>query len=123
MYRPFIVGLFLLAWLGCTDTRQTGSRAESYEPTWESLGKYPVPEWFKDAKFGIYTHWGAYAVPAFVIRDWGEAEAQLTINSKEIESGEAFRYGYHPTVEGTDLIVWIRHESMRPVQVSITADK
>lgn len=65
MYRLFIVGLFLLAWLGCADTRQTGSRAESYEPTWESLGKYPVPEWFKDAKFGIYTHWGAYAVPAF----------------------------------------------------------
>ncbi len=61
--------------------------------------------------------------PAFVIRDWGEAEAQLTINGKEIESGEAFRYGYHPTVEGTDLIVWIRHESMRPVRISITADK
>ncbi len=34
-------------------------------PTWESLKEnYRVPEWFKDAKFGIFLHWGLYAVPA-----------------------------------------------------------
>jgi alpha-L-fucosidase len=38
-----------------------------YEPTWESLSTYnEEPEWFKDAKFGIYFHWGPYSVPAFV---------------------------------------------------------
>ncbi len=37
---------------------------EKYEPTWESLKQYRVPEWFKDAKFGIFIHWGVYAVPA-----------------------------------------------------------
>ena len=32
-----------------------------YEPTWESLSTYnEEPEWFKDAKFGIYFHWGPY---------------------------------------------------------------
>jgi alpha-L-fucosidase len=36
-----------------------------YEPTWESLKNYAVPQWFKDAKFGIFVHWGVYAVPAF----------------------------------------------------------
>lgn len=36
-----------------------------YAPTIESLQQYKVPEWYKDAKFGIYTHWGPYAVPAF----------------------------------------------------------
>jgi len=36
-----------------------------YEPTWESLKKYRAPEWFKDAKFGIFIHWGVYAVPAY----------------------------------------------------------
>ncbi|MBD3176822.1 MAG: alpha-L-fucosidase [Armatimonadia bacterium] len=36
-----------------------------YEPTWESLTQHPVPEWFQDAKFGIYAHWGPYSVPAF----------------------------------------------------------
>ena len=37
----------------------------SYEPTWESLRTYRVPEWYQDAKFGIFIHWGVYAVPAF----------------------------------------------------------
>ncbi len=36
-----------------------------YEPTWESLRAYQVPEWYQDAKFGIFIHWGVYSVPAF----------------------------------------------------------
>lgn len=36
-----------------------------YEASWESLKQYTVPEWFKDAKLGIFIHWGVYAVPAF----------------------------------------------------------
>jgi alpha-L-fucosidase len=39
--------------------------AEQYETTWESLSKHPIPEWFKDAKFGIYAHLGVYCVPAY----------------------------------------------------------
>ncbi len=26
---------------------------------------YTIPEWFKDAKFGIFIHWGVYSVPAY----------------------------------------------------------
>src|SRR6266542_7062883 len=36
-----------------------------FQATWESLQKYTVPEWYLDAKFGIFIHWGVYAVPAF----------------------------------------------------------
>jgi alpha-L-fucosidase len=36
-----------------------------YEPTWESLQNYTVPTWYIDAKFGVFIHWGVYAVPAF----------------------------------------------------------
>jgi alpha-L-fucosidase len=36
-----------------------------FRPDWESLQKYEVPEWYKDAKFGIFIHWGVYSVPAF----------------------------------------------------------
>ncbi|MGB7323713.1 MAG: alpha-L-fucosidase [Rubripirellula sp.] len=32
---------------------------------WDSLSKYEIPQWYKDAKFGIFIHWGAYSVPAF----------------------------------------------------------
>lgn len=35
-----------------------------YEPTWESLSQYQVPDWYRDAKFGIFLHWGVYSVPA-----------------------------------------------------------
>jgi alpha-L-fucosidase len=35
-----------------------------YQPTWESLRRRQTPEWFRTAKFGIYTHWGVYSVPA-----------------------------------------------------------
>ncbi|PLS79117.1 MAG: alpha-L-fucosidase [Chloroflexi bacterium] len=36
-----------------------------FEPSWESLTHYTVPQWYQDAKFGIFVHWGVYAVPAF----------------------------------------------------------
>lgn len=36
-----------------------------FQPTWESLkANYKVPEWYLDAKFGIFIHWGVYSVPA-----------------------------------------------------------
>lgn len=36
-----------------------------YEANWESLSQYKIPEWYTDAKFGIFIHWGVYSVPAF----------------------------------------------------------
>ncbi len=38
---------------------QTGQ----FEPTWESLKQYEIPEWFNDAKFGIWAHWGPQCQP------------------------------------------------------------
>jgi alpha-L-fucosidase len=40
-------------------------RAGPYRPDWESLRTYEVPDWYRDAKFGIFIHWGLYSVPAF----------------------------------------------------------
>jgi len=37
---------------------------KKYEPTWESLTNHQTPQWLKDGKFGIYTHWGIFAVHA-----------------------------------------------------------
>jgi len=41
------------------------NREGRFRPDWESLQNYSVPEWYKDAKFGIFIHWGLYSVPAF----------------------------------------------------------
>jgi len=45
-----------------------------YEPKWESLDQRPTPEWFLDAKFGIFIHWGTYSVPGWgAPRQYAEA--------------------------------------------------
>ncbi len=36
-----------------------------YEPNWESVDSRPTPEWFQDAKFGVFICWGLYSVPAW----------------------------------------------------------
>ncbi len=40
-------------------------RKGPYTDTWDSLADYPVPEWYRNDKFGIFIHWGVYSVPAF----------------------------------------------------------
>src|SRR5208337_4479637 len=47
-----------------TDVDRTVN-AGPYRPDWESLRHYETPDWYKDAKFGIFIHWGVYSVPAF----------------------------------------------------------
>ena len=44
---------------------------KTYKPTWESIDSRPMPTWFEDAKFGIFIHWGVYAVPSYspTVRD------------------------------------------------------
>jgi len=39
---------------------------EVFQPDWDNIAQhYQFPEWFCDGKFGIFIHWGVYAVPAF----------------------------------------------------------
>jgi alpha-L-fucosidase len=41
------------------------SGSDPFQPSWNSLRGIPVPQWLRDGKFGIYTHWGIYSVPAY----------------------------------------------------------
>ncbi len=67
MKHKIIFILFLSGMVGCTSNKVP---KQIFQPTFESLEKVnPVPEWFKDAKFGIYFHWGVYSVPAFA-NEW-----------------------------------------------------
>ena len=36
-----------------------------YSPTWKSLDSRPLPNWYNDAKLGIFIHWGVFSVPSF----------------------------------------------------------
>lgn len=42
-----------------------GDHEGPYRADWQTLKNYEAPEWYKDAKFGLFIHWGAYSVPAF----------------------------------------------------------
>lgn len=41
------------------------AQQQKWDTTWESLQSRPYPQWFKDAKLGIFIHWGLYSVPAY----------------------------------------------------------
>ena len=49
--------------------------------------------------------------PAFVVKNWGDASVTLTLDGKAIPRGKDFRCGHRPTLDGTDLIVWIKTET------------
>lgn len=53
--------IFALSILGAAVALAQGP----YKPTTESLRTHPVPKWFDEAKFGVFIHWGPYAVPAY----------------------------------------------------------
>jgi len=44
-------------------------RRGPFQANWSSLAGYRAPDWFRDAKFGIFLHWGVYSVPAFA-NEW-----------------------------------------------------
>jgi hypothetical protein len=59
--------------------------------------------------------------PAFVIKGWGMSDARLKIGGKEVKRGKNFRFGHRYRLEATDLIVWIKTESTKPVKISLSS--
>lgn len=63
--------LALILLLGCNTSSTKKSSGQDrpaivYEENWESIAQHnEEPDWFQDAKLGIYFHWGVYSVPAF----------------------------------------------------------
>lgn len=68
-----------------------------FKPSWESLqANYRVPDWFVGAKFGIFLHWGVYAVPAHH-NEWYEKHmyANSAIRRWHVEKfGPIDKFGY-----------------------------
>ena len=81
-----------------------------FEPTWESLEKYQVPEWFRNVKFGIWAHWGPQCVEGF--GDW-------MARSLYIEDSPEYKYHVehygHPSEFGfKDIIPLFKAENWNP---------
>ena len=59
IFMTLILVVFLTQYVSAQD-----EKGKKYEPTWESLKQHSTPQWLRDAKFGIYTHWGVYCYSA-----------------------------------------------------------
>ncbi|MFJ4277149.1 alpha-L-fucosidase [Streptomyces massasporeus] len=75
-----------------------------YTPDWDSVDRHPpAPEWFRDAKFGIYFHWGVFSVPAYD-NEWyprNMYEAGSNANRHHIATyGQPSTWPYHHFIKG-----------------------
>jgi hypothetical protein len=61
--------------------------------------------------------------PAIVIRNWGDAAAQLKINGKPANWGKDCRHGYVKRLDGTDLVVWVRQASASPLRIELMPER
>ena len=99
-------------------TLASGVRAAPFAPTWESLAEsHRVPDWFRDAKFGIWAHWGPQCQP-----EWGDWYARLMympgrppwMTGETAYEDHLRRYG-HPSRTGfLDIIGQWKAENWRP---------
>jgi alpha-L-fucosidase len=79
-----------------------------YQPTWESLVQYETPEWYQDAKFGIWAHWSPQCVPE--AGDWygrnmyieGQPQSKYQLE----HYGPPSRFGYKELCAQWTLLNW-----------------
>lgn len=92
------------------DSLEGGVQDIYWQPTLESLQNYECPEWFRDAKFGIYVHWGVYSVA-----EYGEWYArEMYMEGHKVYNYHLENYG-HPSQFGyKDLIPLWKAEKFDP---------
>ena len=81
--------------------RKTSSRADTLEFELQATEDSPVVN------------------PAFVIKKWDSTDAELKINGTRINRGNKFRFGHRDTLDGSDLVVWLKYESTKPMRFSL----
>jgi alpha-L-fucosidase len=101
MNRLVIVGLL------CAFASLAFAAEKIYEPTWESLDSRQSPQWYPDAKFGIFIHWGLYSAPSFAVRGtyaewyWYNKEGSRANHAAAVDKTGATNK-FHDRVYGKD---------------------
>jgi alpha-L-fucosidase len=95
LMAPLRVTRALAAPAGNSADDSAGRRRPDYLPTRASLDTHPVARWFKDAKFGVFIHWGVYSVPGGSMRKMA-AEWYLWYQSFK----DSAEYEYHRRTYG-----------------------
>ena len=120
VYAPLLFCCLIVAiiWRLCS-TPQLYAEApptSEYESTWESLDSRATPDWFQDAKFGIFIHWGLYSVPAWSPRGtyaewyWHAKDGLPRKHAAAVARSEAVKE-FHKRVYGEDF----KYKDFRPL--------
>lgn len=88
-------------------------KADPFTPDWASLQKYTVPEWYRDAKFGIWAHWGPQCQPGY--GDWYAREMYQEGSDKY--KYHLNRYGHPSTFGFKDVINEWKAEAWDPEEL------
>jgi alpha-L-fucosidase len=109
-----------------TVSAQSTKLPSEFQPTDESLMQYQYPEWFRDAKFGIWSHWGPQAVPRqgdwyakkmYMNDSWDWNSKSYTGKPDEVYTYHVANYG-HPSKFGyKDIIPLWKAERWDPEQL------
>lgn len=79
-----------------------------YQATWDSLLQYDCPEWYRDAKFGIWAHWSPQCVPEdgdwYARNMYREGSGQYEFQMKHY--GPPSRFGYKDLCPEWTLLNW-----------------
>ncbi len=73
-----------------TQLQGQAQEGEKFKPNMESLRQYQCPDWFRDAKFGIWSHWGPQSVPMH-----GDWYARVMYEQHTTNKGRKTTYDYH----------------------------
>jgi alpha-L-fucosidase len=126
MRKSFIFVVALLAAVTAASTQSYEQKIEAamtridlviakgpFKASWESLETHVVPAWYADAKFGIFIHWGVYAVPAFG-NEWYPRNMYLADNN--VFKRHVEHYGPQSGFGYKDFIPKFRAENFSPAE-------
>jgi alpha-L-fucosidase len=104
--KPELRVVFALAVsIGVLLTAGLVGQTRRYEPTWESIMQHRVPEWYEDAKLGIFIHWGLYSVPG-----WAPISEEIwKIDPNERAKNNPYAEWYLNTMKIKDSPTWKYH--------------
>ncbi|HJT24456.1 MAG TPA: alpha-L-fucosidase, partial [bacterium] len=87
-----------------------------FKDDWDSLREHQVPDWYRDAKFGIFMHWGLYSVPAYANEWYSRDMYQPDITWDDAFKHHVATYGPQTKFGYKDFIPMFKAEKFDPAQ-------
>ncbi len=87
-----------------------------FKDDWDSLKNYQIPDWYQDAKFGIFMHWGLYSVPGYANEWYSRNMYQQGLTWDDAFKHHVATYGPQDKFGYKDFIPMFKAEKFDPEQ-------